>query len=338
MLEMFKIWKYDWANPEYGYLALILPVLAVYYYLNYNHWNGNLKISSLRNFQGSGDVVLAWIKNNLVIVKWLGIGSLIVALARPQISNSWQSINQEGIDIVMAIDISGSMLSKDFRPNRLEASKKVAQKFVKKRPNDRIGLVIYGGKSFTQCPLTSDHTILNKLFNEVKYGLIQDGTAIGEGLATAVNRLRESDAKSKVVILLTDGSNNQGSVTPVTAAEIAHTMDVKVYTIGVGTNGKAKTPIAKKVNGELIYDYREVKIDEKTLKAIAKKTGGRYFRATDNKKLNEIYDEIDKLEKTAFEVYSFQKPEDAFMPWIILGCVFLLFEYILQYTLFRSLT
>lgn len=326
----------EFANPEILWLLILAPLafLLGLYRIN--------KKTPKLNFNFNSSVGNAFKANALLrfvplTIRVLALSVFVFALARPQSSSSWQNVNTEGIDIVIALDISGSMLAEDFKPNRLEASKNVAANFIKNRPNDRIGLVVYSGESFTQCPLTTDHSVLVNLFAEIKNGMIEDGTAIGMGLATAVNRLKESDAKSKVVILLTDGYNTAGEIPPITAAEIAKKFGVRVYTIGVGTNGYAPYPFKTQFGGTIYQDV-EVKIDEETLKSIASTTGANYFRATDNKSLEEIYAEIDLLEKSKINVTEFKKRKEEFLPWLLLGFSLLLLEYLLRITTFKSLT
>jgi Ca-activated chloride channel family protein len=258
-----------------------------------------------------------------------------MALARPQSSNSWQNVTTEGIDIVIALDISSSMLAMDFRPNRLEAAKDVATQFISGRPNDKIGLVVFSGESFTQCPLTTDHATVINLFRNIETGMIEDGTAIGNGLATAVSRLKESNAISRVIILLTDGDNNRGEIAPVTAAELAKTYGIRVYTVGVGTMGTAPYPVQTPF-GVQVRDM-EVKIDEPTLQKIAETTDGKYFRATSNNKLAEIYKEIDKLEKTKMEVHEFSKKEEEYLKYAISGALLLILGLLLKTTIFRNI-
>ena len=261
---------------------------------------------------------------------------LLISIARPQTSFDEEKMTTEGIDIVLAMDLSASMLAKDFSPNRLEASKKEAMAFIDERLHDRIGMVVFSGESFTQCPVTIDHTILKNQLSLVKNGLLEDGTAIGMGLATAVQRLKESQAKSKVVILMTDGVNNKGLIDPLTACDIAMQYKVRVYTIGIGTNGKAMTPVAMTPDGQLIYDLADVQIDESLLTDIAKKTGGQYFRATNNKKLKEIYNQIDKLEKTKIEVSAFERKTEKFYAFAFFAGIFLLLDVLLRYTILKS--
>jgi Ca-activated chloride channel family protein len=258
----------------------------------------------------------------------------VIAVARPQSALSWQNSTTEGIDIVIATDISGSMLAEDLKPNRLEAGKNIAIDFIKDRPDDRIGLVIFSGESFTQCPLTIDHDVLINLFKDVNNGMVDDGTAIGMGLATAVNRLKDSEAKSKVVILLTDGSNTGGSIPPLTAAEIAKKMNIRVYTVGVGTKGMAPYPV--RTTQGIQYQQVPVTIDETTLTGIAKVTGGKYFRATNNEKLKEIYQQIDKLEKAKIAVTEYHKKTERFLPFVLIALLFLLLEFALRNTIFKG--
>lgn len=326
----------DWefAHSEFFWLFALIPILLAWYIVRY--WRRQ-PVMGYSTTQFLGDT--KGYKANLVhapfALRMIALSLLIVALARPQSSSSWQDVKTEGIDIVIAMDISGSMLAQDFEPDRLEASKDVAQEFIRNRPNDRIGLVVYSGESFTQCPLTTDHDKLINLFDELKNGMIKDGTAIGMGLANAVNRLKQSDAKSKVVILLTDGENNVGSIPPLTAAEIAATFGVKVYTIGVGTKGKAPMPVSD-VFGRRRYQMMEVNIDEETLMEIADLTGGQYFRATDNASLAEIYAEIDQMEKTVIEETQYEKKYEEFFPLALLALGVLFAELILRKTLLTS--
>ena len=269
-----------------------------------------------------------------IVLRSLALAALIIALARPQSSLSWQNSTTEGIDIVIASDISGSMLAEDFEPNRMEAGKNIAIDFIKNRPNDRIGLVIFSGESFTQCPLTIDHEVLINLFKDIKNGMIDDGTAIGMGLATAVNRLKESDAKSKVVILLTDGSNNTGSIPPITAAEIAKQFNIRVYTVGLGTKGMAPYPVQTPMG--IQYQRIPVDVDEVTLGKIADITGGKYFRATNNSTLKNIYERIDKLEKAKIDVTQYHKKTEMFLPLVVIALLLLLLEFVLKNTVLKG--
>jgi len=266
----------------------------------------------------------------------LGLGILIAALARPQSKDSWQDVTKEGIDIVIAMDFSASMLAKDFKPDRLTAAREVAMRFIDDRPNDRIGLVVYEGEAFTQCPLTTDHKVLQDLFMQARSGQITGGTAVGTGLATAINRLRDSDAKSKVVILLTDGVNNAGTIQPIDAAQIARQFGIRVYTIGVGSRGKALSPVAIYPNGSYKYDHVEVQIDEDMLKQVAALTDGRYYRAVNERKLRDIYAEIDKLEKTRVKVTEHSRRNEQYMPFVLAGGGLLLLALLLQRTLLRT--
>lgn len=277
---------------------------------------------------------LLWINT---FFKCLGIVGLVLAMARPQSSSTRQNVDSEGINIIMAMDVSGSMLARDLKPNRLEASKAVGIEFIQHRFADRIGLVLYAGESFTQCPLTTDHVVLENMLQKVENGMIEDGTAIGNGLATSIDRLRTAEGPSNVVILLTDGSNNSGEVPPLTAAEIAKTYGIRVYTIGVGTNGYADYPVTN-MFGQTSYQKVKVEIDEKTLQSIAEITGGKYFRATDNASLEEIYQEIDQLEKAKIEVTEFRKKKEEFKPFLLWGLILIGTSILLQYTLLTSLT
>lgn len=270
-------------------------------------------------------------------LRTLALGLLAIAAARPQSATRLENLTREGIDLVLSMDVSVSMLSQDLRPNRLEASKEVAMEFTADRPNDRIGLVAYEGEAFTQVPLTTDHRVVLNGISSLQPGLLEAGTAIGMGLATAVNRLKESDAKSKVVILLTDGESNAGSIAPADAAQLARLQDIRVYTIGVGTIGKARTPVAK-LGNQYQYDWREVQIDETTLRGIAETTGGRYFRATSKDKLQEIYAEIDALEKTRFSVMQYNQKTEEFAGFAAAAVVLLLAEFLLRTLFLRSLT
>lgn len=329
----FNNWTF--ANPEYFYLLLIIPILWIWYFLYSKKRLSTLNISTTQNFK-----LYSWKSYNKTILFFLRtftIAFIIIAIARPQSTSSWQNSTTLGIDIVISMDISGSMLAQDLKPDRLEASKKVALEFISKRPNDRMGLVIFSGESFTQCPLTTDHQVLQNLFKDVKSGMIEDGTAIGMGLATAANRLKDSEAISKVIILLTDGVNNQGSIAPLTAAKIAEKFGIRVYTIGVGTEGFAPYPF-KTPFGNTVYQDVEVKIDEKTLQDIAATTNGKYFRATSNKALEEIYLEIDQLERSKINVKEYSKKKEEFRILIYIALALLLLEFYFRFFLFKSIT
>ncbi|MCM4171164.1 VWA domain-containing protein [Arenibacter sp. TNZ] len=325
----------SFANPQFFWLLLLLPVAMLWYFFKRREQTASLKISSIKGF--SKGSILPKLKHALFFMRLLALAAIIVALARPQTEDiSTKTKTTKGIDIVMAIDVSSSMLAKDLKPYRLAALKKVAADFINERPNDRIGLVAYAGESYTKTPITSDKSIVLRALDEITYGQLNDGTAIGMGLATSVNRLKESKALSKVIILLTDGVNNSGFIEPQTAAELAVEYGIKTYTIGLGTNGNAMSPIAYNADGSFRYGMREVEIDEDLLKSIAETTGGQYFRATDNKKLEAIYDEINKLEKTEVEEFKYYKYEEKFRPWIYLAGVLLLLEWLARITLFKS--
>ncbi|MBL0308918.1 MAG: VWA domain-containing protein [Bacteroidetes bacterium] len=325
------------ANPwVLWFIPVVLLLAGLWWYFLSKKNNPTLILSSTNSFAGLGVPMKARLKKFLPALRVLTLILLLLAIARPQTSYDEEKVTTEGIDIVLAMDVSSSMLAKDFTPNRIEAAKKEAMEFIDGRPNDRIGLVIFAGESFTQCPVTIDHTILKNQLKQIKNGLLEDGTAIGMGLATATQRLKESQAKSKVVILMTDGVNNKGLVDPLTACDIAMQFGVRVYTIGIGTNGKAMTPVAMTQTGELIFDYADVQIDEALLKDIAKKTGGQYFRATDNKRLKEIYSQIDKLEKTKIEVSAYQRKTEKFHGFAFLAGLLLLLEVLFRYLFLKS--
>lgn len=332
-MELFN--SITFANPEYLYGLLALPGLAIWYVLKSNASKADIQVSSLQGFSDYTGNFKTRARHCLVFFRILALGALIIAIARPQSSTSWQNVTTEGIDIIISIDISGSMLAEDFKPNRLEASKEVADQFISLRPNDRIGLVVFSGESFTQCPLTTDHAILRSLFKDIRSGMIEDGTAIGMGLATGINRLENSQAKSKVIILLTDGVNNSGLIAPATAAEIAKSFGIRVYTIGVGTEGTAPYPFQTPYG--IKYQEIEVKIDEVMLKEIADLTGGKYFRAVNKSSLEDIYEEIDKLEKSKIEVTEFKKKTERFLPFAVFAGILVLLEILFRNTLFRSI-
>lgn len=324
------------ANPTYLYLLLLLVPLIGWYIYKLHKSQASLQVSSSEAFQLPG--TSSWkvyMRHLPFVLRMLAIALLIVVLARPQSTNSWQNSSTEGIDIVMAMDISTSMLAEDLKPNRLEAAKDVAASFINGRQNDNIGLVVFAAESFTQCPLTIDHGVLLNLFKDIQPGIIQDGTAIGLGLANAVSRIKDSQAKSKVIILLTDGVNNTGVIAPVTAAEIAKTFGIRVYTIGVGTQGEAPYPIPTAFGVQ--YQNVPVEIDEQVLKQIASTTGGQYFRATDNSSLKEIYSEIDQLEKTKISVQEFSKKQEEYKNWALLVFALLLIEVLLRNTVLRNI-
>jgi Ca-activated chloride channel homolog len=323
------------ANPYYQYLLLLIIPLVVWYILRRKKRHATLQVSNSFAFES---LKPSW-KNRLEHIPFalrvLALVLVILVLCRPQSSNSFQNVTTEGIDIVIALDISSSMLAEDLRPNRLEAAKKVASNFISGRPNDNIGLVLFAAESFTQCPLTTDHTVLLNLFGSIKSGLIEDGTAIGLGLANAVSRIKDSQAKSKVIILLTDGSNNRGDIDPITAAEIAKTFGIRVYTIGVGRKGKAPYPFQTAYGVQ--YQNIEVDIDEPPLRQIAQTTGGEFYRATSTNSLSSIYQKIDQLEKTKMNVHEYSKKHEEYRIFAIGALLVLLLEILLRNTILRRL-
>lgn len=327
----------EFLNKELFWLMLLLPLAVLWYLFTRKKQTAELKVSSIKGFK-AGSSLLPKLRPILFVLRLLALALLITALARPRtVDVSSKTKTTRGIDIVMAIDVSASMLAKDLLPNRLEALKKVAAQFIEGRPNDRIGLVEYAGESYTKTPITSDKSIVLRSLRDIKYNtIIEGGTAIGMGLATSVNRLKDSKAKSKVIILLTDGVNNSGFIDPKIASELAVEYGIKTYTIGLGTNGMALSPIAIKPNGSFQYGRVQVEIDEDLLKEIAEVTGGKYFRATNNKKLVEIYNEINKLEKTEIEEFKFYNYEEKYRPLVILAGLLIVLELLLKYTLFRS--
>ena len=327
----------EFLNKELFWLLLILPVALLWYVLKHKQQTAELKISSLEGFKATRSI-LPQFRHLLFVFRLLALALLITAVARPRtVDVSTKTKTTKGIDIVMAIDVSASMLAKDLRPNRLEALKLVAAEFISGRPNDRIGLVEYAGESYTKTPITSDKSIVLRALNDIKYNtIIEGGTAIGMGLATSVNRLKDSKAKSKVIILLTDGVNNSGFIDPKIASELALEYGIKVYTIGLGTNGMALSPVAILPNNKFQYGRVQVEIDEDLLKEIAKMTGGKYFRATDNKKLAEIYEEINKLEKTEIEEFKYYNYEEKYRALVILAGLLIALELLLRFTVFRS--
>jgi Ca-activated chloride channel family protein len=324
----------SFAQPAFFWLLLLVPAMVAWYVWRNNQLQGALSVSAATSFKRIKNSYHTVFRHYAISLRALAVIALVIALARPQSALSWQDTNTEGIDIVIATDISGSMLAEDLKPNRLEAGKNIAIDFIKDRPNDRIGLVIFSGESFTQCPLTIDHDVLINLFKGITNGMIQDGTAIGMGLATAVNRLKDSEAKSKVVILLTDGTNTGGSIPPLTAADIAKQMNVRVYTVGIGTKGFAPYPVSTPFGTQ--YQQVPVTIDEGTLSKIATVTGGKYFRATNNEKLKGIYEQIDNLEKAKIAVTQYHKKTECFLPFALICVVLLLMEFIFKNTLFKG--
>ena len=329
--------NFEFVNPELFWLLLLLPVVGLWYFLKRNKQIPSLSISSIQGFKTSKNW-LAKLRPVLFLLRLLTLTAIIVAMARPRtVSQTTRTVSNKGIDIVMAIDVSASMLARDLKPNRLKALKNVAAGFIKDRVTDRIGLVEYAGESYTKTPLTSDKSIVLASLKSIEYNtIIEGGTAIGSGLATAVNRLKESRAKSKVIILLTDGVNNTGFIDPKIASELAKEFEIKVYTIGLGSNGMAQSPIGIRADGSFQYGMQQVEIDETLLKEIAQTTGGRYFRATSNTKLAEIYTEINALEKTDIEEFKYTNYTELYRPWALWALALFLFELFLRYTLFRS--
>tara|TARA_R110000787_G_scaffold109035_3_gene217592 strand:+ start:2274 stop:3278 length:1005 start_codon:yes stop_codon:yes gene_type:complete len=329
--------NFEFVNPQLFWLLLILPLLLLWFFWKRKQQTAVLKISSLKGFDTSKNW-LAKLRPLLFVLRLIALALIIVAMARPRtVDESTRIKTTKGIDIVIAIDVSASMLARDLKPNRLEALKTVASRFIQARPNDRLGLVEYAGESYTKTPLTSDKNIVLSSLKSIKYNTtITGGTAIGMGLATSVNRLKESRAKGKVIILLTDGVNNSGFIDPKIASELAVEFGIKVYTIGIGSNGMALSPIGILPNGSFQYGNIQVEIDEDLLKQIAKTTGGKYFRATSNTKLEQIYEEINKLEKTEIEETKYKSYDELFRPLVLAAFCLLLFELLLRYTVFRS--
>ncbi|MDT0641998.1 VWA domain-containing protein [Zunongwangia sp. F363] len=329
--------NFTFENPQFFWLFLLLPIAIAWYFWKRDKQSAELRISTIKGFKAKKSL-LAQLKPVLFVLRLLALALIITAMARPRtVDVSSRTSSTQGIDIVMAIDVSASMLARDLQPNRLDALKEVAQEFVKGRPSDRIGVVVYAGESFTKTPITSDEEIVLSALQDIEYNnLLQNGTAIGSGLATAVNRLKDSEAKSKVIILLTDGVNNSGFIDPKIASELAVEFGIKVYTIGVGSNGNALSPINVLPNGRFQYGMSKVEIDEALLRQIADATRGQYFRATDNEKLEEIYAEIDSLEKTDIEEFRYYNYDEKFRPLVLLAGGLLLFEILMRYTIFRS--
>jgi Ca-activated chloride channel family protein len=328
---------FEFVSPEWFWLLAFVPVLIFWFYKSRRQHNAEWKMSALNNTD-SISKVWSVAKSLLWVLRIAAVVLIVIALARPRyVDQSTRIKTSRGIDIVMAIDVSASMLARDLLPNRLEALKEVAARFIDNRPNDRLGLVEYAGESYTKTPLTSDKTLILSALKSIEYNtIIEGGTAIGMGLATAVNRLKESRAKSKVIILLTDGVNNSGFIDPRTASELAVEFGIKVYTIGLGSNGLALSPVGMRPNGQFQYGKVPVEIDEALLQEIAQTTGGLYFRATNNSKLGEIYDEINKLEKTEVEEFKYQQYDEGFRPLILWALGLLFFEFLMRQTLFKS--
>lgn len=331
-----EMMTYKFANPQFLWAIPVLIILwAVWYFFRRKKQYAKIRLSSIQSF-GEKSSFKAQLLLTLPVLRVLSLVLLLVALARPQTFNSEEKVNAYGIDLVLSVDVSASMLAQDFKPSRLEAAKKVASDFVAARANDRIGLVIFSGESFTQVPITTDHLIVQEQLKKIQYGFLEQGTAIGMGIATGVNRLKNSDSKSKVIILMTDGVNNAGTIDPKLALEAANQFDVKIYTIGVGSKGKAMMPIGLKANGSFQYGLAEGEIDEVLLKKIAKETGGKYFRATNNKSLEEIYAEIDLLEKTEIETSQTVRTTENFYPFAFVALFLLLIELLSRHLLFKT--
>jgi Ca-activated chloride channel family protein len=325
----------EFANPGFLYLLVLVPMLVAWYWFRQGRSIPTLQVSGTEVFENTPRSIRHYLYHGMFILRLIAISLLIIAFARPQSTLKRQNVSIEGIDIVLGLDISGSMLAQDLKPDRLEAAKNVSQDFFSGRPNDRIGLVVFAGEAFTQCPLTTDHVIMEDMLDDIKSGMIQDGTAIGDGLATAINRLKESQAVSKVIILLTDGQNNAGSIAPLSAAEIAKIYGIRIYTIGVGTMGFAPYPVQTPFG--IQYQNMEVKIDEDLLRKVANMTEGKYFRATDNTRLKEVYQEIDQLEKSKIDVTEFRKKKEEYLNLAIFALILLALESVSRLTLFRSI-
>jgi Ca-activated chloride channel homolog len=326
----------QFAEKQWFWLMLALPVMIGWYIWRLKKQEGEFNFSSFTLFKGIQTSARAKFRHVLFVCRLCAMALIIAALARPQSRSSWKNTKTEGIDIMISMDVSLSMLAKDFKPNRIEVAKEVIMDFIDARPNDRIGLVIFGGEVFTQCPLTSDHKVLKNMFPQIKAGSLNQGTAIGLGLAGAVARIRESKAKSKVIIFISDGVNNVGEIAPLTAGELAKTYNIRVYCIGVGSKGKALQPVAMYAEGEYEYDYVDVDVDEKVMGEISDMTGGKYFRATNKESLVSIYQEIDRMEKTIVSEKSFSNKAEHFLPFALLAAILLLLEFVLRFTVFRS--
>jgi Ca-activated chloride channel family protein len=319
-----------YANPKLLYLLLLIPFLVAWYFYRLQKSRAAVTISTVKPLGNAEKSVKVYLRHFPFALRMGALVLAIIALARPQSTNIQRNVTTEGIDIVLSIDVSGSMLARDFKPDRLEAAKDLGIKFISGRTNDRIGLVIFAGESFTLCPLTTDRVTLINQFKTIDIGVLEDGTAIGSGLATAISRLKESDAKSKVIILLTDGVNNRGEIAPMTAAEMARTFGIRVYTIGVGTYGTAPYPVQTPFGTR--YQDMQVEIDEELLKGIAQMTGGEYFRATNNKALEQVYQKIDQLEKSKIEVNEYAKREEKYRGWLLAALILLSLEFVLRRT------
>ena len=327
----------EFARPHLLWLFLIYIPLIIWYILKQAHAEPSVQISSLNAFSKLHTSYKVYLKHVMFALRLAAIGCLIIILCRPQTHDSWESSKTEGTDIVIALDVSTSMLAQDFKPDRFEAAKDVASQFISGRESDNIGIVIFAGESFSLVPMTTDKAVLVNYIKEIKMGMLEDGTAIGDGLATAINRIKDGKAKSKSIILLTDGSNNTGIVAPLTAADIAKQYGIKVYTIGVGTMGSALFPVGINYYGKIEYQQLPVVIDETTLRSIANKTGGKYFRATSKNVLKDIFSEIDKLEKTELDIRKYNQTQDDYMLWAWLLLIFVGADILIRHTLLRSI-
>jgi len=323
------------AHPKFLYLLLLVPAMVAWYIFRQKDSKASMQISTLKSFAKVPFSIKVYLRHLLFALRVAVITLVIIVLARPQTTNTWKNVTTEGIDILLAIDVSGSMLARDFSPDRLEAAKSIGIKFISGRQNDRMGLVVFSGESFTLCPLTTDHATLINMFKDIKMGILEDGTAIGSGLATAISRLKDSNAISRIVILLTDGVNNRGEIAPLTAAEIAKTYGVRVYPVGIGSIGTAPYPFQTPFG--IQYQDVKVEIDEEMLQKVADITGGKYFRATSNKALEEVYSEIDKLERSKIEVTEYNKREERYRIFGVIALALLASEFILRSTVFRSI-
>ena len=325
----------EFLHPEYLYLLLLLIPLIVWYVMRLSKTQASLKLASTLAFKGVKSDFRVYMRHLPFVLRLISIALIIIVIARPQSVSSWEETETQGIDIVMALDVSGSMLSQDLQPDRLQAAKKVAAEFITDRKNDNIGLVIFAGESFTQCPLTTDHKVLLNLLNEINFGMIEDGTAIGLGLANSVNRLKDSESESRVVILLTDGTNNSGQIAPLTAADLARSYGIRVYTVGVGTKGMAPTPVNTPYG--IRMQNMPVDIDEKTLTEIAAMTGGQYFRAQDTEGLRQVYEEIDEMERYLISVQNVTRRQELFLPFALCAMGLILLELLLRRTWLRNI-
>ncbi len=325
------------ANPQWLWLFLLYIPLVIWYIRKHKRANPTLLVSTTLPFDKLGTSWKCYLRHVMFVFKLLAIGCIIIILCRPQTHDQWSESETEGTDIVVALDVSTSMLARDFRPDRFDAAKDVASQFISGRENDNIGMVIFAGESFTLVPMTTDKAVLLNYIQDIKMGMLEDGTAIGDGIATAINRIKNGKAKSKSIILLTDGSNNTGVVAPLTAAEIAKKYGIKIYTIGVGSNGSALYPVGINYYGKMEYQTLPVVIDEPTLKSIAAMTGGKYYRATNKNVLKEVFNDIDQLEKTRLDVKNFSHTEDDYMKWAVLLFALMLTTSVVRYTLLRHI-